>query len=330
MTPNAKDFLKIQQAEREIPAIAETIPPGALTSTARELLNEALTRLGISLSSPRAHQVARDMEDTRGCNDVAALLTRAVELERAAREDWVACALRPWCERHGLTLRQGLSVLFDDGSFNPDSPDKDRVTAKDLFAWGGAQNDFAGRLMNELANEPAPPQGLALVVLSTGGVMEMTFHGKAPWAEVETIDCQNGEAGDVFSFEEKWAPILDKAFGTGDWPRYVRIEDPDEVEVTVRLEDERQRPVHMPGIWSDRKGELVITNLNHEHLYSKPFDRIVMIHFTDGRPDLSPESDVRIEEPEDSISSVPISLLTPTQAEAHAESSEGDQPHQQA
>ena len=320
MTPNAKNFLKIQQAEREIPAIAETIPPGALTSTARELLDEALTRLGISLSSPRAHQVARDMEDTRDCQDVAALLTRAVELERAAREDWLARALRPWCERHGLTLRQGLSVLFDDGAFNPDSPSKDRVTAKDMFAWGGAQNDFASRLMNELANETAPPQGLALVVLSAGGVMEMTFHGKAPWAEVETIDCQNGEAGDVFSFEEMWAPILDKAFGVGDWPRYVRIEGPDEIDVAVRLEDELQRPLFMPGIWSEEKGELIITCLNRDHLYHESYNRLVHIRFTDERPPLVPEHDVRIEEPVDGISVVAISQLT------HSDQPEEDLP----
>jgi hypothetical protein len=268
------------------------------------------------------------MEDTRDCQDVAALLTRAVELERAAREDWLARALRPWCERHGLTLRQGLSVLFDDGALNPDSPSKDRVTAKDMFAWGGAQNDFASRLMNELVNEPAPPQGLALVVLSPGGVMEMIFHGKAPWAEVETIDCQNGEAGDVFSFEEKWAPILDKAFGVGDWPRYVRIEGPDEIDVAVRLEDELQRPLFMPGIWSEEKGELIITCLNRDHLYHESYNRLVHIRFTDERPPLIPEHDVRIEEPVDSISVVAISELMPT--ETQAEGSEGDQPHQPA
>ena len=320
MTPNAKNFLKIQQAEREVPAIAEAVAPGALTPASRWSLDEALTRLGISLSSPRAHQVARGVEEARDGKDVAALLARAVEQERAAREDWVARALRPWCERHGLTLRQGLSVLFDDGSFNPESPEKDRVTAKDVFAWGGQQNDFAARLMNELANEPAPPQGLALVVLSTGGVMEMTFHGKAPWAEVETIDCQNGEAGDVFSFEEKWAPILDKAFGVGDWPRYVRIEGPDEIDVTVRLEDELQRPLFMPGIWSEEKGELIITCLNRDHLYHESYNRLVHIRFTDERPPLIPEHDVRIEEPVDGISVVAISQLT------HSDQPEEDLP----
>jgi hypothetical protein len=158
--------------------------------------------------------------------------------------------------------------------------------------------------------------------------MEMIFHGKAPWAEVETIDCQNGEAGDVFSFEEKWAPILDKAFGVGDWPRYVRIEGPDEIDVAVRLEDELQRPLFMPGIWSEEKGELIITCLNRDHLYHESYNRLVHIRFTDERPPLIPEHDVRIEEPVDSISVVAISELMPT--ETQAEGSEGDQPHQPA
>ena len=45
--------------------------------------------------------------------------------------EWLV-ALDRWCEKHhGITRQQAMSILFDDGAYNPNGPDL--VVAKDLF-----------------------------------------------------------------------------------------------------------------------------------------------------------------------------------------------------
>ena len=77
-------------------------------------------------------------------------LSEAIEAERKARQFWIDRALAPWCERHGLSLRQGLSVLFEDHPFNPQNRDKPLPTRESIFAWSGQQNGFALSLIAEL------------------------------------------------------------------------------------------------------------------------------------------------------------------------------------
>lgn len=80
----------------------------------------------------------------------SACLAEAVAAERRARQFWIDQSLAPWCERHGLSLRQGLSVLFEDDSFNRENPDKPLPTRESIFAWSGQQNGFALSLIAEL------------------------------------------------------------------------------------------------------------------------------------------------------------------------------------
>lgn len=64
----------------------------------------------------------------------------------------------------------------------------------------------------------------ALVVLYPGGVMEMLADGPSPYVDVRMLDCQNGEAGDVFEFTEDWRSLLEHAFRSEDGlPAYVKI-----------------------------------------------------------------------------------------------------------
>ena len=87
-----------------------------------------------------------------------------------ARELWISTALDPWCKRHGLTRKQGLSVAFDDSTFDPKNPEKDQVTLGSLFAWSGQQNDFASYLMwGPGAPKPAAaaPVGADQAILSS-------------------------------------------------------------------------------------------------------------------------------------------------------------------
>lgn len=141
MTASLKD---IRWAENNIEALAKDVK-------SREDFRAALTRLGISLSSPRAHSAMSDYFERASRIEVAVLLDRAFTHERAAREKWVDECLAPWCERHGITLQQGLSIAFDDGEFDPQNPKQPLPTMKSLFAWTGQQNDFAARLQLELS-----------------------------------------------------------------------------------------------------------------------------------------------------------------------------------
>lgn len=108
-------------------------------------LRAALTKARISCSSPRAHRAARLYEDG---DLMESTIEFAVTQENAARQMWIETALDPWCERHGLTRAQGLSVAFNDHEFNVENPSKDLVTLKTLFQWSGQQNDFAAELFH--------------------------------------------------------------------------------------------------------------------------------------------------------------------------------------
>lgn len=116
-----------------------------------------LTTARIGLSSPRAHSAMAEFKDG---TDADACIKVAVAHEASARNMWIETALDPWCKRHGITRVQGISIAFDDSSFNPENPKKDLVTRDALFGWGGQQNDFALWLMKEI-NQTAAEQCLS-------------------------------------------------------------------------------------------------------------------------------------------------------------------------
>lgn len=68
-----------------------------------------------------------------------------------------------------------------------------------------------------------------LVVLTPGGVIE-EYPMPNNVAEVYTIDCQNGEAGDIFTLPQAIEPSLQSAFGRdrSEWPAYIRLEHQDD------------------------------------------------------------------------------------------------------
>lgn len=120
-------------------------PPGVFPGITPQQMLAVLSRNHIG--THRVHKAINDMKDGQ---DPQHCLDKAIEAETSARQLWIEVALEPWCDRHGLTLAQGLSVAFDDHSFNPANPDKDLVTMKDLFAWGGQQNDFAQFMLTQM------------------------------------------------------------------------------------------------------------------------------------------------------------------------------------
>ena len=73
----------------------------------------------------------------------------AVRRETHARNMWIATTLDPWCKRHGITGKQGLSITLKDEAYNRENPLKELVTFKHLFGWGGQLNDFFAYLNSE-------------------------------------------------------------------------------------------------------------------------------------------------------------------------------------
>ena len=120
----------------------------ATTEQKKALMRLAADDLRVSLSSTRFHSAYRKVIDEGWSAKDA--LTDMVNFEDRARQEWVDRSLQPWCDRHGLTLKQGLSVLFDDHSYNPEDPSKEIVTKESVFGWAGQQNDFAHRLMDDM------------------------------------------------------------------------------------------------------------------------------------------------------------------------------------
>lgn len=149
------DIIQIRLAEQGLEALAKTV-------TNRGQLFEALYKLHINLSSPRTHSATRRFEDGES---VHVILHDAVQNECNARLMWFS-QLEQWCNRHKITIEQGLSVLFDDDSFDPNNHSTDRVTKRTMFEWSGQQNDFAPRVLAEvlLYEKTVPPCLIAKTV----------------------------------------------------------------------------------------------------------------------------------------------------------------------
>lgn len=65
--------------------------------------------------------------------------------------------------------------------------------------------------------------GRMLVALNEGGIMEQFTEGAAPYEEVALLDCQNGEAGDTFTFGEQWRSLVEGYF-SGELPSWIQFE----------------------------------------------------------------------------------------------------------
>lgn len=125
-----------------------------------EAFYNQLEAAGVSRTSSGAHCAKDNFKDG---DDAEECIAVAVRRATQARNIWTEKFLDPWCARHGLTREQGLSVTFDDNSFNPANPEKDLVTQKDLFWGGGQHNDFVAHFRRErIAAKEQAPKALSL------------------------------------------------------------------------------------------------------------------------------------------------------------------------
>lgn len=121
---------------------------------------------GVNRTNQRAHNA---LERVKAGESEAVSIAAAVAYEAQSRALWLEAALDPWCLRHGISQTQALSIVFDDGAYNPANPEKDQVTLKSLFWGDGQHNDFAAFLMR-----PAAP----LVPLTTAAPAETSTLGQ--------------------------------------------------------------------------------------------------------------------------------------------------------
>lgn len=238
----------------------------ATTEQKKALLRLAADDLRINQSSPRFHTAYRQVIDEGQSAKEA--LSDMVKFEDRARQEWVERSLQPWCDRHGLTLKQGLSVLFDDHPYNPEDPSKDIVTKESVFGWGGQQNDFAYRLMDDMKQAVAKSADIA----STAHAQAAVFNKCA--ASIEegiltleagtTIDLLKVQAACNYAFQEtgdqEFATAVDemaKATGVFQGPHGEWIDGAagDVVpNAPVRTSDEMGFEIHGVQRWDVMEG----------------------------------------------------------------------------
>ena len=144
----AMKLRSINKAEKSLQKIADEITASIGSGDFIRVMDAAITRLGVELTSQRA-RTARDAIKHDPKRAVAAL-AGMVAHERLSRELWLTIALEPWCKRHGITIKQGISILFDDAAFNPITRKDDLPTREAVFSWGGQQLDFANYIKMEI------------------------------------------------------------------------------------------------------------------------------------------------------------------------------------
>lgn len=99
-------------------------------------------RFGIERTSPRA---ALALSQFREGLDLNLCLENANKAELAARELWRERSLKPFCEKHGITEAQAISIAFQDSVYSRDRPHEKQVCLGDL-SWGGQGEAFAMQL----------------------------------------------------------------------------------------------------------------------------------------------------------------------------------------
>lgn len=128
-----------------------------------------LEEAGISSSNSRSHQALAAFSGGMVAEDCIA---DALKKEASAREMWLKVALDPWCKRHGISRKQALSIVFSDHTYNPIDPSKDNIVLKDLFAWGGQQNDFASYFRRNPDALTSGEQKHKVIVCVEGGTVQ--------------------------------------------------------------------------------------------------------------------------------------------------------------
>lgn len=167
---------KINLALQNLGQICQSIDSCTKKDDRKKLFFEVIESLGVDLSGPRARQAFDNFID--GDDSTEAILLKMVEFENKARQSWIDTALKPWCDRHQLTLKQGLSVLFDDNAFNPQTRCDDLVSRERVLGWSGQQDCFAHRLMAEIDQQE---KNLFKKVDEKKDCQALNIHGVQRW-----------------------------------------------------------------------------------------------------------------------------------------------------
>ena len=119
-----------------------------------------LEQLGVSLT--RINAAVRDAGELGAEKSFA----RAIQFEKNAEETFVEQALKPWAERHGITVGQAISILSNDSKFNPVTQKDDLPSAQDIHAWLDQKSGFFQRISAQNDDHPVMPASRVLAFLS--------------------------------------------------------------------------------------------------------------------------------------------------------------------
>ena len=127
---------------------------------------------------------------------------------------------------------------------------------------------------------------LCLVVLTEGGIMEQYQTGSGP-ALTDTIDCQNGAAGQIIQVDPQYLPLLSQAFGPeNDWPPYLHLVEEGDVGVQLIVANDEGRTKDIQGIYNDHSHKLILGDMHPNDGYRVAFCNVQSVVFDDGREPL--------------------------------------------
>jgi hypothetical protein len=115
----------------------------------------------IARSNRLAH---RALDHYQRGGDAQTCVNVAAAQETNNRISWITSYLDPWCQRHGLTREQGLSVTFDDGPYNPANPKQDQITMPDVLMGQGQHHGHVAFSLCSTAPVTAPEPAVPLTL----------------------------------------------------------------------------------------------------------------------------------------------------------------------
>lgn len=153
--------------------------------------------------------------------------------------------------------------------------------------YGAACLDYyADHVYHQLLEDGQIQRPLALATLNSGGIMNVHTQGGC---EVYDLDCQDGEAGDLFEFPLTVKPLLEQFFDSEGIPPYVRFLDPDERRAFLTLTDEHGQVLDsIPATWSVLNGNvhLEVAALGPHRYESLGALFCSAVHITENPPDV--------------------------------------------
>lgn len=110
-----------------------------------EDLFDKLSAHGISWTDPICHK-AHHRVVTLG-EDEDTVVKEAVGAFKRDLKAWIDLSLTPYSQKHNLSLKQAISVAFEDLPYNQKNPMSDLIQMRDLY-WNGRGENFASALLS--------------------------------------------------------------------------------------------------------------------------------------------------------------------------------------